>query len=247
MDQLLRTFVPPFVNISLERVVASVPKPQSVSTVNLKNDPPYIFVSYSPAILLGLDGEPALAEVRDTKIKFVINTQWPLFFDTKNSQYYLLVGDRWLTGNDLHGPWSVAQKLPKDIEKLPKEAQWASLKEVIPPRKSSAPVPQVFYSTVPTEVILFDGKPAYAKIPQTQLVYAKNSDSPVFVHTPTNELYYLAAGRWFRSRDFQGPWSFASLDLPADFARIPLSSPASAVLSSVPGTEQAKDAILIAD
>ena len=36
------------------------------------------------------------------------------------------------------------------------------------------------------------------------------------------------------------------MDLPEDFAKIPLSSPASAVLSSVPGTEEAKDAVLIA-
>jgi hypothetical protein len=42
-----------------------------------------------------------------------------------------------------------------------------------------------------------------------------------------------------------GPWTFASLNLPQDFARIPLSSPASAILASVPGTSQAKDAVLI--
>ena len=44
----------------------------------------------------------------------------------------------------------------------------------------------------------------------------------------------------------QGNWAFASTDLPADFAKIPLSSPASGILSSVPGTEEAKDAVLIA-
>ena len=36
------------------------------------------------------------------------------------------------------------------------------------------------------------------------------------------------------------------MDLPEDFAKIPLSSPASGILSSVPGTEEAKDAVLIA-
>jgi len=246
MDQLLRSFVPPTVMISLERVVACVPKPQSVSTVNLKNDPPFIFVSYSPAILLGVDGEPVPATIPDTKLKFIVNTQWPLFLETSKSQYYLLVGQRWLTGGDLHGPWVVATKLPKDMEKLPKEARWASLKKVIPPPATSGPIPRVFYSTVPAEVILFDGKPVYANIPQTQLVYASNTHSPLFVYTPTNEYYYLAAGRWFRSKNLEGHWNFASLDLPVDFAKIPHSSPASAVLASVPGTEEAKDAVLIA-
>ena len=35
-------------------------------------------------------------------------------------------------------------------------------------------------------------------------------------------------------------------DLPPDFAKIPLSSPASAILATVPGTDEAKDAVLLA-
>jgi hypothetical protein len=46
--------------------------------------------------------------------------------------------------------------------------------------------------------------------------------------------------------DLQGPWTYATPDLPADFAKIPLSSPASAILATVPGTEEAKDAVLLA-
>ncbi|MFZ0580839.1 MAG: hypothetical protein WA274_10855 [Candidatus Acidiferrales bacterium] len=247
MDQLLRTFVPQVVNIALERVVAYIPKPQSVTAVNIKNDPPVVFVNYSPAILLAVDGEPALAPIPNTKLKFVVNTQWAVFLDTGKSQYYLLAGPRWLTAPDLRGPWSAATMLPKDMEKLPMDPQWTDLKKVIPlPAQSSGPIPKVFYSTFPAEVILFDGKPVYAKIPQTQLQYATNTDSAFFLYTPTNEYFFLAAGRWFRSKDLQGRWTFASADLPADFAKIPLSSPASSILSSVPGTEEAKNAVLIA-
>jgi hypothetical protein len=249
MEQLLRGFVPPVVNISLDRVVAYVPKPQAVSnTVSLKNDAPFVFVSYSPAVLLHVDGQPVLAPIPDSSLKYVVNTQWALFFDTRESQYYLMVGQRWFTARDPHGPWAVVSKLPRDMEKLPKEAQWQGLQKIIPPPAQPAgPIPKIFYSTLPSEIILFDGKPVYTQIPQTQLVYATNTDSPVFMYTPTNEYYYLTAGRWFRSKSLEGSdWTFASADLPADFARIPLSSPASAILSSVPGTEQAKDAVLIA-
>jgi hypothetical protein len=247
MDQLFKTFVPETVNIALERIVAYMPKPQAVQAVSVKNDPPFIFVNYSPAVLLAVDGEPVLAAIKDTKLKFIVNTQWAVFLDTTKSQYYLLAGPRWLTAPDLHGPWAPPTALPKDMEKLPKDPQWAELKKVIPlPAQSTAPIPKVFYSAVPAEVILFDGKPVYAKIPQTQLLYATNTDAAFFLYTPTNVYYYLAAGRWFRSKDLQGKWAFASADLPEDFSRIPLSSPASAVLSSVPGTEEAKDAVLIA-
>jgi hypothetical protein len=50
--------------------VAYMPKPQSVKTVALRNDPPFIFVSYTPAILLGVDGEPVLSEISKTDLKF---------------------------------------------------------------------------------------------------------------------------------------------------------------------------------
>ena len=246
MDQLLKTFVPEVVDISLERVVAYMPKPQSVQAVNLKNDPPSIFVNYGPAILLSLDGEPVVSEIPSTKLNFIVNTQWAVFLDTNNSQYYLLAGLRWLTAPDLHGPWAAATKLPEDMAKLPKDPEWTDLKEVIPlPVQASGPIPKVFYSTVPAEVILFDGKPVFAKIPQTHLLYATNTDSPVFLYSPTNEYYYLAAGRWFRSKDMQGKWTFASMDLPEDFSKIPPASPAGTILSSVPGTDEAKDAVLI--
>lgn len=52
MEKVFKTFVPHGINISLEWVVTYLPQPQSVQTANLKNDPPAIFVDYSPAVLL---------------------------------------------------------------------------------------------------------------------------------------------------------------------------------------------------
>jgi hypothetical protein len=247
LDKLLRTFIPPIISVSLNRIVAYTPKPQSVKTVALNNDPPFIFVSFTPAILLQVDGEPVLAEIEHTDLKFVVNTIWPLFFDKSNSQYYLLVNNIWLTAGDLHGPWSQTTKLSRDFKKIPDSGKFAAVKKAIPPPQVSNPIiPQVFYSTVPAEVILFEGQPTYTQIPGTQLVFANNTDCPVFVYSTTQTYYYLAAGRWFSAPSLTGPWTFASLNLPADFANIPLSSPASAILASVPGTSQAKDAVLIA-
>jgi hypothetical protein len=246
MEAMFRRFIPASVSVALDRVVACVVKPGSVPTVTLRNDPPAIFVSNSPAILLEIDGEPVLAEVPKTHLKYVVNTTWPLFLETSQRQYYLLAGQQWLTAGELHGPWSATNKLPAEMGKLPQETQWANLKPAIPPPAPNAAVaPSVFFSKTTAEVVLFDGKPVYANVPNTKLLYATNTDSPVFVYSPTGEYYYLAAGRWFRSKDFV-TWSFASLDLPADFALIPAGSPPGAVRASVPGTEEAKDAVLIA-
>jgi uncharacterized membrane protein YgcG len=248
MGQLFKTFLPPSVDISLERVIAYTPKPQSVKTVPLNNNPPLIFVSNTPAILLGLDGEPVLAELPHTDLKFVVNTLWPLFLDKSNSQYYLLVNNIWLSAADLHGPWSRVTKLSREFDKVSDSGKFAEVKKAVPPPQVSDPIiPKVFYATVPAEVILCDGRPTYTTIPGTQLVYANNTDSPLFVYSKTQTYYYLTAGRWFSAQSLAGPWTFASLNLPADFSNIPLSSPASAILASVPGTSEAKDAVLISE
>ena len=130
---------------------------------------------------------------------------------------------------------------------MPQDKQWSALKKFIPPPANAKGVtPDVFYSDKPAEIILFDGQPVYAQIPDTQLEYATNTNSVVFVYKPTQQFYYLTAGRWFSAADLQGPWTYATPDLPPDFAKIPLSSPASAILATVPGTDEAKDAVLLA-
>ncbi len=247
MDQLFRTFIPPYVNVSLDRVVAYLPKPQDVKSPELNNAPPLIFVSYSPAILLGIDGQPVFADLPHTNLKSVVNTTWPLFEDKSNSQYYLLVNNIWLTTGDLGGSWSRTMTVPPDFKKLPNSGKFSDVLKAVPaPQVANPIIPAVFYATAPAEVILFDGQPSYTPISGTQLSFASNTDSPLFVYSSPQTYYYLTAGRWFSAQSLQGPWTFASLSLPADFANIPLTSPASAILASVPGTNEAKDAVLIA-
>ena len=248
MDRIVRTFLPPnsSVVISLDRLVASVDKSQSAPTVEVRNDPPEIFVSNSPAMLVQVDGEPVLADIKDTKMQFIVNTNWPIFFDKSHSAYYLFTGKQWLTGPSLNGALSTTVKLPKDMLKVAKDPQWAGLARAISPTASASGTrPRVFYSTGPAEVILFQGQPVYSSIAGTQLVYANNTDADLFVYKPTQQYFYLAAGRWFSSNSLQGPWTYATATLPADLAQIPPGSRAGRVLVSVPGTDEAKDAVLL--
>jgi len=204
MEQLFKTFVPQTFSISLHSLIASTPKKEAPAGAQLNNDPPKIFVGYRPSILLSVNAEPVLSEVPSTNLKFVVNTQWPLFFDSGNSTYYLAVGQQWLASNSLEGQWSATKKLPPDMSKVPQDKQWSALKNFIPPTaKSGGVTPDIFYSDKPAEVILFDGQPVYAQIPDTQLEYATNTNSVVFVYTPTQQFYYLTAGRWFRTTDLQ--------------------------------------------
>ena len=73
-----------------------------------------------------------------------------------------------------------------------------------------------------------------------------NTESDVFRMGKTGPVYYLVAGRWFSAPDFTGPWTFATPTLPADFKKIPIEHDRSRVLASVPGTDQAAEAVLVA-
>jgi len=170
MDQLFKTFVPPTFSISLHSLIASTPKKKAPAGMQLNNDPPKIFVGYRPSILLSVNGEPVLSVVPNTNLQFVVNTQWPLFFDQGSSTYYLAVGQQWLTANKLDGQWSATKQLPAEMSKVPQDKEWSALKTFIPPPANTKNVtPEVFYSDKPAEIVLFDGQPVYSPIPDTQL------------------------------------------------------------------------------
>ena len=251
LGQTVRSFidVTKTVNVSMERIVACTPKKQNPSqAVNVRNDPPTIFVSNTPAILLQLEGQPGIADCTKGGIQYVFNANWPVFFDNKTSKYYLFDDVEWQTASQLSGPWVFTSKLPSSLTSLTKDDHWKDvLKGSIPaPDKPGNGFPKIFYSENPAEIILFQGVPDFTPITGTSLTYATNTNNSIFYSNVTNLYYYLAAGRWFSAPGLNGPWTYATPDLPADFAKIPVSSPASGVLASVPGTDEAADAVMIA-
>jgi hypothetical protein len=249
LDELIRTFFKPdnTMTISLDRLTAEAEEGKiSGPAVKVDNNPPKIFVSRVPTVLLLVDEKEVRAPIEKTKLEFVVNANWTVLFDTAGKKYYLLNGKQWLTAAKLEGPWTVAAQLPKEMSKLPEDQNWAEVKKAIPPQGPASAAPAVFFSNVPAEVIEFKGAPIYTKIPGTQLTYATNTKSAVFVQTNEQKYYFLVSGRWFRSASLDGPWTYASEDLPSDFAKIPPHGPGSDVLASVPGTEEAEDAVLLA-
>ncbi len=95
-------------------------------------------------------------------------------------------------------------------------------------------------------MIVTNGPPTYSAIPGTRLMYVNNPTMPLFWDAKNGDFYFLCAGRWFSSKALTGPWAAASTDLPAEFAKIPPGSPMGSVLSSIPKTQEAEDAVLLA-
>ena len=233
--------------IALDRVLANLDKSSVIpkNVEGIKADPPPIFFSSTPAVMVNIDGEPIWSPIKDNDLKFAVNTNWDLFQHTPTNTFYLRNNDGWLKATDVNGPWTPAGTLPASFSKLPAEENWKDVKAALP-GKPVTKAPTVFVSQKPAELILTTGAPKYVPVQGTSLVWLSNTDSDVFRVGATGAIYYLVAGRWFTAADFKGPWTFATTSLPPDFKKIPLEHERSRVLASVPGTDQAAEAVLIA-
>jgi len=215
------------------------------SNVALDNTPPRIFSSTRPASLVVFDGTPVLAPVPGSPLSVAVNTNWRVFHDPNGKAWYLLDAGAWLTAPEAAGPWMPAGRLPALFSSLPADESFADVRRQIPGRTLAAKdAPTVFVSTTPAEIIVTDGPAKFAAIAGTSLEYVTNTPVAVFRDRNTNTLYFLVSGRWFSAPSFDGPWTYATDRLPADFARIPPDSPRGAVLASVPGTAQAQEALI---
>ena len=108
-------------------------------------------------------------------------------------------------------------------------------------------MPKVYVTNDPSELILIDGEPKYEPVPNTGLLWISNTESDLFRLGKDGPVYYLVAGRWFTAPGLGGHWTFATPHLPEDFKRISVEHPRSRVLASVPGTQQAAEAVLLAE
>jgi hypothetical protein len=235
--------------LALDRVLANLDKSGIIpkNEEGIKADPPTVFYSTTPAVMVNIDGEPIWSPIKENDLKYAVNTNWDLFQHVPSNTMYLRNEGSWLKAADVKGPWTAAGTLPASFSKLPADDNWKDVKAALPGKPiAAASVPKVFVSLVPAELIYLKGAPVYTPVQGTGLLWVSNTDSDVFRAGKSGLVYYLVAGRWFSAPDFTGPWTFATTSLPEDFKKIPLEHDRSRVLASVPGTDQAAEAVLIA-
>ena len=216
--------------------------PQQGMAPALKADPPAIFSSADPAELMIINGEPVLAAIEDTKLQFVVNTNWDLFYHTGKKRWYVLNNFAWQYSKSLDNPkWKTTTRLPGDFKKLPDEDNWSQVKQYLPAAKPGEEPPRIIVSQRPAELILVDGEPQLERIPGTDIASVKNTASDLFVHG--SKYYFLVSGRWFAAPQLAGPFTPVQ-QLPESFKSIPADHERSHVLASVPGTAEARAAQL---
>jgi hypothetical protein len=237
----------------LEAALEVASEAAQIRSAPLRNDPPDLVFSETPAILVSIDGEPAWRAVPETGLERALNTRALLLRDAQG-RMYVHVFDGWLAASAATGPWSVAPESP-DLARAYKDATAARLVDPLsgqstPDQKAPSlktRVPGLVVVTRPSELIVLNGPPNYVAIAGTQLQYADNTTGHVLRHTGDGQVYVLVSGRWFRAPSLQGPWAFVRADaLPADFAAIPDDSPKENLKASVAGTAQAREAAIAA-
>ncbi len=250
--------------IALDRLLADLASTQAeeqTAAYQLKNDPPQIFFSTRPAILVLIDGSPVLGPVKDALFKRVINTRVLILQDESKSKFYLHLMDGWMEAATVTGPWVVAESVPADLNKaltvaaetrqvdlLDGAAAGGDKKPSLKEAAHADALPTIYTSLGPAELLQTQSDPQVAVIEGTHLFYVTNTENDIFVDTAAHDHYVLLSGRWFRSKSMRGPWEFVpGGNLPADFARIPPTHVKANALVSIPGTPQAKEALIAND
>ena len=217
--------------------------PGQTSHVPVLNfDPPAIVVSEKPLKLLLIDKEPVKASLEGTDIEYVVNTNWNIFYYRPDEQWYVLNEHTWQHNNYLaDGDWITTDELPADFEKLALSDNWPEVQKALPARKPENPPLPFIISMEETELILLDGAPRLSVIEETGISYVSNTESDLF--KLGDHWYFLVSGRWFSNSQLNGQWQ-AVKDLPGEFAQIPAGHKKGHALYSVPGTRQAKLAMI---
>ena len=94
--------------IALDRVLANIDTSQIIpkNVEGLKADPPPIFFSKTPAVLVNIDGDPIWAPIPQNDLQSAVNTNWDLFEHGPTKTYYLRHEKVWLKATDVKGPWA---------------------------------------------------------------------------------------------------------------------------------------------
>jgi len=256
---LLRAHLPATApRVALDRLEASLTvssAERQTHGVPLKNEPPRIIFALDPSVLVLIDGDAVLRDVPQSNLLRVINARALLVLDKSQGLYYVYVADRWYQSSSLDSTWSPASDPPPSLDMVKQGAvrqHEVSLYDNPGPAAKTllaqGGTPMIYVSITPASLIETDGRPEWAPISGTQLLYLSNTSSTVLRDILNQKVYVLLSGRWFAAASTDGPWTYVANDeVPADFAAIPETHPKGAALVSVSGTQQAQEAVIASD
>ena len=157
--------------IALDRVLANLDKSQIVpkNVEGIKADPPPIFFSKTPAVMVNLDGEPIWSPIKDNDLKYAVNTNWDLFQHVPDEHLLPAQQRHVAEGGRREGAVVARGHAARSFTKLPADDNWKDVKANLPGKTGSPRrVPKVFVSFQPGELILLRGEPNYLPVAGTR-------------------------------------------------------------------------------
>ncbi len=234
--------------MSLDRFSASLEhlNDHGNQTEEFNHDPPVIYFEKSPAVLVFIDGDPILKEIENSDFKYVLNTPFFLVQEPSSKSYYLKGGDWWYSSQEIETGWTAIENPPKTVTELAEQAFQGEENDLDSMIMEMESPPKIIITTVPAELIQTDGEPKFEPVTGTDLLFLTNTESDIIMDIKSQQYYILVSGRWYAANQIEnGKWTYQlPNDLPEDFSKIPEDSDISDVRYSVPGTQEAKDALL---
>ena len=242
--------------ISLDEIIATLNQNQQETKLSqeFSNKPPKVMFVTRPSMLILIDGQPKLQHNADLNLDMVVNTPFTIV-KNNDGRFYLFGSKHWYVANTATGPFDFTNgQVPKNIrsvERLINKKNQAKSSDDNKKNSDQDPhvIPNIIVSTVPAEIIQSKGEPTFTPVQGTSLLYVNNSDNDIFMDENLQQYFVLISGRWFQTKNLNADnWKYIPADqLPADFARIPPGSAKDNVLSSVAGTDAARDAVMDAE
>jgi len=213
---------------------------------HFRNDPPRIIVATRPSVLVFIDGAPKMHRHPLWGVNMVLNTP-NIIMESFDGWFYLYGGRHWYIAPEAAGPYNYTGYIASDMQRVQQALAGTFTSEsehTDTIREGADIVEDIIVCTSPSELIQTRGKPVFQGISGTTLQYVTNSNDDIFRDSVQQRYYVLLAGRWYTGGGLEGPWNYIpTVELPADFGKIPEGSPKDNVLASIAGTTAAREAV----
>ncbi|MEE9578980.1 MAG: hypothetical protein V3W24_05335, partial [Gemmatimonadota bacterium] len=192
LSRILEEEIPKWdLEISMDRLLTSLELAETrrLAAEDLNNNPPKIIISYEPAILVTIEGEPRMQDIEGSGgLMRIINTPFSIVFDRNAKRYYLYAGEKqWYGAPDWKGPWELTSSVPSHVASLApleEEAEVKAIQDSVDAQVAAAaaeageeveeeeigPPPILLVATEPTELIYITGEAEYTPISEADLL-----------------------------------------------------------------------------
>ena len=234
-------------NSNLKKFYAAIQEFENSNKIyeELRNHPPAIFYSDSPAVLVYIDGEPILQNISGSELyQFVVNTPHFIVKSSSDKTFYLKGGQWWYASENPTRSWSPISTPPNHIMLLAEKASKLDVKNANENKKSGQQ-PKLIVSIEPAELIQTLGEPQIEQIYEN-LFSVSNTNDEIIFDSRSDYYFILLSGRWYKTKYLiRGPWAYVPpKELPKVFGEIPPTSSFAHIRLSVPGTSEAISAAL---